>query len=128
MPSKKHIRHRLLLDEGLHLPKSYPSLNKLHNALHVSQTKLRGKSDNVLFDYAVKEKRMVVVFNIKDFRKLIKSDKPSVISLSVNLTDKQADLKMCKALKHLRKAEINGHLISVTGSGIAVERIINERN
>jgi len=94
MPSKRHIRHKLLLDEGLHLPRCYPNLNRSHNLLHVSQVNLRGKKDEDVFNFAISAKRLPVVFNIKDFKKFIKQHKPSVISLSVNLTDKQADLKL----------------------------------
>ena len=125
MPSRKHIRHKLLLDEGLHLPKCYPNLNRSHNLLHVSQVNLRGKKDEDISGFAISEKRLLVVFNIKDFKKFIKQHKPSIISLSVNLTDKQADLKLCKVLKKLKRGEAEGHLISVTTSGITVKRIIN---
>ena len=47
MSSRKHIRHRLLLDEGVHLPQSYPELNNLHDVIHVSQVDLKGKTDEL---------------------------------------------------------------------------------
>ena len=52
MSSRKHIRHKLLLDEGVHLPQSYPKLNNLHDVIHVSQVDLKGKADEKIFDYA----------------------------------------------------------------------------
>lgn len=125
MHSKKHKRFKLLLDEGLHLPGSYPNLNNLHELLHVSQINLKGKKDEEIFKYAERKLHMVIVFNTKDFKKLIRSKSPSVISLSTNLPDTQADLKICKALKSLKPTEQKGHLIAITSSGIKVTRVIN---
>ena len=118
MSSRKHIRHKLLLDEGVHLPQSYPNLNNLHDLVHVSQVDLKGKQDEKIFEYAKLSSRITVVFNVKDFQKFIHPNFPSIIALSTNLTDKQADLKTCKALKELKQSETKGHLISITNSGI----------
>lgn len=123
MSSKKHKRYKLLFDEGLHLPTSYPKLNNLHDALHISQTKNRGKSDEFIFQLAELEGRIPVVFNTKHFRPLILEHSVSVISLSTNLTDEQADLKMCKLLKELKPGDIKGCLITITNTGINVKRI-----
>ena len=98
MSSRKRIRFKLLLDEGVHLPQSYPNLNNLHDLLHVSQTDFKGKEDKKIFDYSKQSLRITVVFNIKDFRKFLNPSFPSIIALSTNLTDKQANLKICKAL------------------------------
>lgn len=125
MSSKKHKRFKLLVDEGLHLPISYPQLNNLHDLLHIAQTKHRGKKDRDIFLIAEKEERIPIVFNTKDFKPLITQNSVSVIALSTNLTDTQADLKICKALKELRADETKGCLISINNSGITVKRIIN---
>ena len=118
MSSRKHIRHKLLLDEGVHLPQSYPQLNNLHDVIHVSQVDLKGKADEKIFEYAKLSSRITVVFNVKDFQKFIHPNFPSIIALSTNLTNKQADLKTCKALKELKPSETRGYLISITNSGI----------
>ena len=118
MSSRKHIRHKLLLDEGVHLPQSYPQLNNLHDVVHVSQVDLKGKQDEKIFEYAKLSSRITVVFNVKDFQKFIHPNFPSIIALSTNLTNKQADLKTCKALKELKPSETRGYLISITNSGI----------
>ena len=118
MSSRKHIRLKLLLDEGVHLPQSYPQLNNLYDVIHVSQVNLKGEKDKKIFDYAKLNSRITVVFNIKDFRKFISLNHPSIIALSTNLTDKQADLKICKVLRELKPSETKGHLISITNSGI----------
>lgn len=122
MSSKNRTRHRLLLDEGVHLPQKYPNLNKRHDLTHVYWANLKGKSDEKVFEFARKESRMIVVFNVKDFKKLIRPDGPSVISLSVNLSDRQADLKIGKTLKNLKPSQARGHLISINNTGINIEK------
>jgi len=125
MRSKRRTRHRLLLDEGVHLPKSYPNLTNLHDLLHISQAGLKGSSDEKVFNFAKRDSRLAVVFNVKDFKKFIQSDSPTVISLSTNLSDQQADLKICKALKKLKPSEKKGHLVLIATSGIRFIRIVN---
>jgi predicted nuclease of predicted toxin-antitoxin system len=123
MSSKRRTRHKLLLDEGVHLPQSYPKLNNLHDLVHVSQVNLKGEADEKIFNYSKQSSRITIVFNIKDFRKLIGPGFPSIIASSTNLTDKQVDLKICKALRELKPSETKGYLISVTNSGIHKKRL-----
>lgn len=127
MSSKKHIRHKLLLDEGVHLPQSYPKLNNLHDVIHVSQVNLNGKADEKIFDWAKRSSRIILVFNVKDFQKFIHPNFPSVIALSTNLTDKRTDLKICKALRELIPSETKGHLISISNSGIYKKAVSKSR-
>jgi|SRR3989338_2967331 len=124
MRSKKHTRYRLLLDEGVHLPQSYPKLNNLHDLLHVYYANLRGASDDKIFRFAKKENRIVVVFNVKDFQKFLSKYNPSVIALSANLSDEQADLKICKALRELKPSQMKGYLISISMSGIHAKEVV----
>ena len=120
MSSKKHRRYWLLLDEGVHLPNKYSKLNNLHNLMHVTHVGLEGKSDEKVFKFAKQEDMMMVVFNIKDFKRFIQKSNPSIIALSSNLSDSEADVKICSALKRLKRNEIKGHLISITKSGIRI--------
>ncbi|MDO8571035.1 MAG: DUF5615 family PIN-like protein [Candidatus Daviesbacteria bacterium] len=121
MSSRKFKRYKLLLDEGLHLPVSYPKLNSLHDVLHIVNTKNKSKSDKVIFQMAEKEGRLPVVFNTKHFKPLINKNSTSVISLSTNLTDTESDLKICKVLRNISKSQSKGCLISVTKNGINIK-------
>lgn len=121
MNIKKPKKHKLLLDEGLHLPQSYPGTNRFYDLKHISQTRFKAKPDVDIYYLANKENRFPVVFNTKDFKPLISKGKMSVIALSTNLTDKEADLKMSKALRRLSQAHIKGCLISITKSGITIK-------
>lgn len=128
MSSKKPKKYKLLLDEGLYLPKSYPRSNQYHDLKHVALTKHRSKPDEEIFEIAKRENRLPIVFNTKDFKPLIKNDRPSVISLSSNLFTKEADLKIIKALKQISENQTKGHLISITKSGISIMKQLNLDN
>lgn len=119
MTSKKHTRYTLLLDEGVYPKESFPNLNNLYVLKHINHDfKKSGTPDSRIYKLAQKNNSLVVVYNIKDFRPLIAPNKPSVISLSTNLTIKQIDKKICKVLKTLKPSQTKGHLISITNEGI----------
>ena len=85
--SKRLVKYHLLLAEGLSLPTSYPKINSFHHLKHI----------------------------VHDLNKSgIKKDKPSVIALSTNLSNKEADLKILKVLKELKAVQAKGHLISIS--------------
>lgn len=121
MALRAHTKYKLLLDEGLPRRENYPQSNNYHNLKHIVHNVGRGgASDKEVYAIANKEARLVVVFNTKDFKPLISPESVSVISLSTNLTDKQVDLKLCKALRNLRPSESKGHLITITNNSIDV--------
>ena len=121
MTIRARTRHKLLLDEGLPRKEAYSRANNYHNLRHiVHDIGKGGAKDKDVYAVANKEKRLVVVFNTKDFRPLIFPQSVSVVSLSTNLTDKQVDLKLCKALRYLKPSETKGHLIAITNNNISV--------
>ena len=121
MSTKRSKKYKLLFDEGLHLAKCYPKTNQYYDIKHISQTKFRAKPDADVYSLADKEESFPVVFNTKDFKPLISKGKISVIALSTNLTDKEADLKICKALRELSPFQEKGYLISISKSGITIQ-------
>ena len=120
--AKKFTKYKLLLDEGLPPSRRFSNLNELHNVNHIKHDYgFSAIADSKVYSIAEEKQNLVVVFNTKDFRPLIKPNKPSVISLSTNLTNKEADLKICKALKNLSTSQTRGCLISISKSGIAIK-------
>lgn len=120
--ARKFIKYKLLFDEGLSSPQKYPTLNSYHNVKHIAHDyHLSGISDKRVYAVASRESRLMVVFNRKDFRLLIEETTPSVISISPNLTNKETDLKICKALRSLSSAQNRGCLISISKSGIVIK-------
>ena len=125
MTSKKLIRHTLLLDEGVPPKERFPKLNNLHVVKHINHDfKKGGSKDQNIYKLADKNHFLVVVYNTKDFKPLITPNKPSVISLSTNLTNEQIDKKICKALKALKPSQVRGHLISITNEKTTIKKIL----
>ncbi len=117
MALRARIKHRLLLDEGLPRKEAYSQANNYHNLRHIVHDINRGGAkDNEVYAIANSERRLMVVFNTKDFKPLISPKSVSVISLSTNLADKQVDLKICKVLKTIKPSQTKGHLISITNN------------
>ncbi len=118
MTSRKHTRHKLVLDEGLPRKESFPKLNNLHTLRHINHDlKKGGSQDQSVYDIEERNEYIVVVFNTKDFKPFIMSDTPSVIALSTGLTAAQIDIKLCKVLKKLKPSQTKGYLISITNEG-----------
>lgn len=84
--------------------------------------------DKKIYKLAQDDGMLVIVFNTKDFKPLIESEKPSVISISTNLSNKQIDLKLCSILKRIKINEEKGHLISISNEGFSISKIDNKKN
>ena len=127
MPSRKHKRYKLLLDESLPPRTFYPQANNLHDLKHIKHDLHRGGiSDREVYQIASIQNRLVVVFNKKDFKPLVQATKPSIVFLSPALSNKQVDLKLCKMLGGLTKSELTGHLIYLSNrKQIMIKRIID---
>lgn len=124
MSSNKRTRYNLLLDEGLPPKVRFPDLNNLHTVKHINHDlKKGGVKDLAIYKLAEKEGYIVVVLNTKDFKPLIDANKPTVISISTGLSNRQIDLKLCKLLKDLKPSEQSGHLISISNEGIHIKKI-----
>ena len=125
MTSKKHTRHKLLLDEGLYPKESFPNLNNLHVLKHVNHDLKKGSTkDSNIYKLAVQNNFLVVVYNIKDFKPFIAPNKPSAISISTNVPIEQIDKKVCKVLKKLKPSQTKGHLISITNEKTTIKKIL----
>jgi uncharacterized protein DUF5615 len=124
MTTRKHIRHKLLFDEGLPRKESFPQLNNLHTVRHINHDlKKSGMKDGDIYLLAQEQKYIVVVFNTKDFRPFVMKYKPSIITLSTSLTNKQIESKICKILRKLKLSESQGHIISITNEGETVKEV-----
>lgn len=89
-------RHKLLLDEGLPYRIRFPRLNSRHDLKHVEgDLKKSGLSDEKVYEIAERTNRLLIIFNIKDFKDLaIKSKKTGIIGVSQNLSIEEIDKKL----------------------------------
>lgn len=92
----KFYKHKLLLDEGL-FPKHYlKRLNNRYNIKHIKHDLHKGGAkDQDVYSIACKERRIIVTYNINDFKILASKNKDSgVIGVSSNILADDLDKKL----------------------------------
>ncbi len=90
-------------------------VNSVHSIKHiVDDFNKGGIKDPQVHNLAAKERRIIVTFNIKDFRSLAtKTKSAGVIGLSPNLSYEQADSKLNSFLNRSRPSDIYGKFITI---------------
>src|SRR3989344_6424923 len=93
-------KHKLLLDEGLYPRKLFSRTNNRYNIRHIKHDfNKAGIEDRQIYEIAIKQKRIIVTYNVRDFRKLAKlSRHTGVIGVSQGLTPEQLDAKLSALL------------------------------
>lgn len=114
MPRKPY-RHKLLLDEGLYLKKALPRTNSRHDIKHIKHDLHKGGiSDKEVYSIAVKNKRIVVTYNIDDFKNLArKSSNSGVIVISQGILPDQLDKKLNAMLSKKTPKSLYGKYTSL---------------
>lgn len=114
---RKFYKHKLLLDEGFHLKQRLPILNSRFNVKHVSADyKLKGLPDPQVFQLAIRDSRLLITYNSKDFEKLIEETPAGgVIGISSYLSVGQIDKKLTALLNRSTKKSLLGKLTIISG-------------
>lgn len=101
MPQRaKHYRHKVLLDEGLYQRKFLLRTNSRHNLRHIKHDLNRGGiKDEEVHEIAAQQKRIIVTYNINDFKKLATKNKDcGVIGVTQGMSIEQLDKKLSALL------------------------------
>src|SRR3989344_8497518 len=95
MPSRFY-KHKLLLDEGIFPRKSLKRINGRYNIRHIKHDLHKGGvTDKEVYEVAKKQKRIIITYNIGDFRKLAKkSQDTGIIGVTQGFTPDQLDTKL----------------------------------
>lgn len=111
MASKFH-KHKLLLDEGFPIRSYLPVLNSRFDVRHITEDfKQIGLADRKIHRFAIKQDRIVVTLNIKDFKPLApESNLTGVIGVSPNLSFEQIDKKLTALLMKSTRKSLLGKL------------------
>ena len=114
--SRKQHKFKLLLDENFLNRDRLPLLNKRYNVKHIkADFGFIGLQDPKVYTFAVKEKRIIVTFNDKDFVGLASKSKASgVIGVSTNMTADHIDKKLAAILRRSKPINIYGKFIYVS--------------
>lgn len=114
---KRFYRHKLLLDEGFYSRQSLPITNSRFDLKHISgDFKQEALPDFQLYEFAKEKSRILITFNVKDFKPLAKLSKlTGVIGVSANLTLEQIDKKLTALLNKSTKTSLLGKLTIISG-------------
>lgn len=109
MPRKFH-KQKLLLDEGLYPRSILHRTNNRHSVIHIKHDLHKGGiSDKEIYEIAKKENRIIVTYNIDDFRGFAKySNLVGVIGVTQGLTPDQLDIKLNSLLNRSLKKTLYG--------------------
>src|SRR5437868_6651744 len=96
MVHKLHKEHKILLDENMPNRSKLSRLNGIFDILHIrDDLNKSGIKDPEVYQVAKNEKRILIIFNGDDFRKLVKkTDVIGVISVSATMPIDQIDKKL----------------------------------
>jgi hypothetical protein len=109
MPSKFY-KHKLLLDEGFPPRIYFPRLNQRFNVKHIkSDLKKVGLPDEEVYDIAARQKRLIVTYNTKDFKRLAhKSKDTGVIGVTPLMSYSHIDNKLTSLLTKSTQHDLYG--------------------
>lgn len=119
MPHKPY-KHKILLDEGMYLRRFLPRSNSRHNIKHIEHDLHQGGIlDPALYTLAAKLKRIIVTYNINDFKALAtKSENTGVIGVTQGLSPEQLDKKLNALLSKTPPKLLYGKYIALSGQSV----------
>jgi predicted nuclease of predicted toxin-antitoxin system len=113
---KPFYKHKTLLDEHLYHRRQYPLLNEHFDVKHIrDDLHVDGLPDPQVYELAVKQGRIILTKNVKDFRPLIRADSPGVIGIPETWTTNRIDTKLTALLMKHGPTYFRGHYRPLTG-------------
>ena len=111
----KFYKHKLLLDEGIFPRKSLKRVNSRYNIRHIKHDLHKGGiTDKEIYRIARKEKRIIITYNISDFRRLAKQSKDTgVLGITQGLTPDKLDAKLNSLLSRNPEKKFYGRYTSL---------------
>jgi hypothetical protein len=115
--SKGFYKYKVLLDENMPLRTAFPNLNSKFNVKHIEDDLKQGSlADPDVYQLAVDQKRILVTFNSKHFRKLAGSrGDAGIIGVSASLAPSQIDTKLTALLTKSTPRALERKFIPLTG-------------
>ena len=113
---RKFYKHKLLLDEGLYPRNVLHRINNRYNIKHIKHDlNSGGISDRHVYEIARKQKRIIITYNIGDFKKLArKSSDAGVIGTAQGITPEELDKKLNSLLGKSSEKSFYGKYTSLS--------------
>jgi len=98
------------LDEGLFSRKRLKRINNRYNIKHIKHDLGKGGiNDREVYEIACREKRIIITYNINDFRLMAKRTKDTgIIGISQKLTPEKLDSKLNSLLSKSSEKSLYG--------------------
>lgn len=114
----KFYKHKLLIDEGIFPRRSLRRINNRYNIRHIKHDLHHGGiTDKAVYELACRQNRIIITYNIADFKKLaLKSHKSGVIGITHSFTPDQLDSKLNSLLSKSSEHKFYGKYTSLRGS------------
>ena len=96
---KKFYKHKTLLDEQVSPRQFFPRLNEHFDVKHIKHDlNLASLPDLAIYELALKQGRIILTKNVKDFRPLLREDSPGIISIPETWATSRVDSKLTALL------------------------------
>ena len=117
--SKRFYKHKTLLDEHLYHRRGYPLLNARFDVKHIrDDLHLDGLPDPQVYELAVKQGRIILTTNDKDFRPLLRDDCPGIIGIPDAWLPDRVDTKLTALLTKHGPAYFRGRYRSLAAEDL----------
>ena len=112
----KFYKHKLLLDEGLFKRQSLKRIDSRYDIKHIKHDLHKGGiKDNEVYEIAKKQGRIILTYNVEDFRTLAKqSTQTGVIGATPGFTPDQLDAKLNSLLSKSSEKSFYGKYIPLS--------------
>ena len=113
----RFYKHKILLDENFYTRSYLPKLNKKFTVKHILQDfKQKSLSDWEVFQFASKNRMVLVTFNVKDFVEFVNLSKTTgIVGVSGNLDEQNIDKKLTALFSRSSKRALFGKVTHITG-------------
>ena len=114
--TSRFYKHKVLLDEGFPPRIYFPRLNQRFDVKHVkSDLKKIGLPDREVYSLAAEQKRLIVTYNTKDFKRLADASKETgVIGVSALMSYSHIDNKLTSLLTKRSSNALYGKFTNLT--------------
>jgi hypothetical protein len=92
---KSFFKHKILLDEHLYHRRAYLKTQRTFRCeKHKACLNQGGMDDSLIYELAVKQGRIILTTNVKDFRPLLREDSAGVIGIPETWSTGRIDTKL----------------------------------
>ncbi len=112
----RFYKHKLPLDEGISPKRSLKRINNRYNIKHIKHDLNKGGiKDGEVYEIARKQKRIIITYNIGDFKRLTKKSKDTgIIGITQGITPEELDKKLNSLLSKSSEKSFYGKYTSLS--------------